>query len=472
MPDTLLVIEDEDLLGGELVRHFRHEGWDVERAATVADAARRLLSGESTPLVVLSDMSLPDGNVLDLLEKAREEGAPGEWVLLTGYGTIPDSVRALRLGAVEFLEKPCDLGRLDLVVAAAARGARAQRRLREHSEKQGARYAPSSFAGTSPQARQVREMLARLADVPFSTLVIGGETGTGKGLVARILHYSGACGQGPLVEVNCASLPRELLESELFGHEAGAFTGARGRHRGLIEQAQGGTLFLDEIAETGPGLQAKLLTAIEDRRIRRLGAEQEIHVETRVIAASNRDLAAEVEAGRFRHDLFHRLSVLRIDLPPLRERMEDLDELVPQFVAEYNAIAGKRVQRLSERTWERLRAYRWPGNVRELRNVIERGVLLSEGDAFPERWLQLPDGSAAEAEGAAPAAAPGRGEDAAEAGHTLDDMERRAIRSALARCGGNVSAAARLLGVSRQKLRYRIRKQRIARPGSRPGGES
>jgi len=457
MPDTLLVIEDEDLLGEELVRHFRREGWEVIRVATLAEAAQRLLAGGLAPLVVLSDMSLPDGNVLDLLEKARAEGAAGEWVLLTGYGTIPDSVRALRLGAVDFLEKPCDLRRLDLVVAAAARGARALRRLREQSQKQHERHAPSSFLGTSAKTRQIRELLARLARLPFSTLVIGGETGTGKGLVARILHYSGARSHGPLVEVNCASLPQDLLESELFGHEAGAFTGAKGRHRGLIEQAQGGTLFLDEIAETSPGLQAKLLHAIEDRRIRRLGGEQEIRVDAQVIAASNRDLAIETERGRFRQDLFHRLSVLRIDLPPLRERTEDLDELVPRFLVEYNAVAGKHVQRLGERTWQRLREYRWPGNVRELRNVIERGVLLSESEHFPEHWLQLPDeGPGFPARGPADAARPA--DPALEPDAGLDEMERRMIRDALERCGGNVTAAARRLGITRQKLRYRLHK--------------
>ncbi len=468
MPDTLLVIEDEMLLGEELARHFRREGWEVAHAPTLGEAEALLQAGSLAPLVVLSDMTLPDGNALDLLEKLRKEGTvPGEWILLTGYGTIPDSVRALRLGAFEFLEKPCPIERLDLVVAGATRSARAQRRLREQSDQEHRRYGPEAFAGSSGRARQVRELLGRLCGVPFSTLVLGGETGTGKGLAARILHYSGPHGDAPLVEINCAALPHELLESELFGHEAGAFTGARGRHRGFIEQAKGGTLLLDEIGEMDLGLQAKLLKVIEDRRVRRLGSERETAVDLQIIASSNRDLAAEVESGRFREDLYHRLSVLRVDLPPLRERIADLEELVPIFVAEYNIAAAKKVRVVPERVWERLRAYLWPGNVRELRNVIERCVLLSEGESFPEQWLQLPEATPAAPVSSDPAPAPPAGAPAPTADEvrlpldgsmSLDDMEKHVIRAALERHGHNVTAAARALGTTRQTLRYRIQK--------------
>src|SRR5262245_59233075 len=257
--DTLLLIEDEDLLGEELTRHLRREGWEVARARTIV-AARRLLVDEAIdPLVVLSDMSLPDGNALDLFEGVRRHAAHGEWVFLTGYGTISDSVRGVRLGAYDFLEKPCDLERLDLVIAGAARSARAQRRLRQQSTEQNRRYPAEAFIGRSAAASAVRGLLARLAAAPFSAVLLAGETGTGKGLATRILHYSGLRREGPLVELNCAALPRELLESELFGHEAGAFTGAKGRRRGMMEQAHSGTLFLDEIGEMDRDLQAKLL---------------------------------------------------------------------------------------------------------------------------------------------------------------------------------------------------------------------
>jgi len=459
VPDTLLVIEDEDLLGNELVRHYRQEGWDVARADSLA-AARRLISSGFDPLVVLSDMSLPDGNALDLLEALRRQSAGGEWILLTGYGTIPDSVRALRLGAYDFLEKPCATERLDLVVAGAARSSRAQRQLREQSAWQNRRYTPDAFVGCGAATTRLRALLGKLASVPFSALVIGGETGTGKGLAARILHYSGPRTAHPLVELNCAALPQELLESELFGHEAGAFTGAKGRHRGLIEQAQGGTLFLDEIGELDLGLQAKLLKVIEDRRVRRLGGEREIAVDVQILVASNRDLAARVEEGAFRGDLYHRLSVFHLTLPPLRERREDIEELVRLFVAEFNASAGKHVRVVPQAVWTRLRAHGWPGNVRELRNVVERCVLLSEDEVFPQQWLQLPDG---------PSTPAARSDSdwlhlPLDGSMALEDMEKYIIQEALERSGHNVTAAARALGTTRQTLRYRIQKHGLKAP--------
>lgn len=458
--ESMLVIEDEEVLGQELVRHFRRSGWEVERASTLADAMRLLQGGAYVPLVVLSDMSLPDGNALDLLERVRERPETGEWIFLTGYGSVPDSVRALRLGAYDFLEKPCPIGRLDLVVTGAARSARAQRRILDQAKQRNQRYSPEAFLGRSPASRAVRSLLQRLAQVPLSALVIEGETGTGKGLVARILHYSGLRSVGPMIELNCAALPAELLESELFGHEAGAFTGARGRHRGLFEQAHGGSLFLDEIGEMSLGLQAKLLKAVEDGRIRRLGAEKEIEIDAQVFAASNRDLETLVREGRFRQDLFHRLGVFRVELPPLRNRKEDLEDLVIAAVAEFNARSARHVTTIPERVWDRLRRYDWPGNVRELRNVIERSVLLAESEVFPEQWLQLPDaGGAVEDQSADSVQVPIDGR------LTLDEMEALLLRTALERNRYNVAATARELGATRQTLRYRVEKHGIAIPG-------
>ncbi|HED18860.1 MAG TPA: sigma-54-dependent Fis family transcriptional regulator, partial [Gammaproteobacteria bacterium] len=334
MSESLLIIEDEQLLGSELVRHYRRNAWEVVWAKTIAEAERALLVRELQPLVVLSDINLPDGNGLDLLDKVRAQGGCGEWVFLTGYGEVPDSVRAMRLGAFDFLTKPCEQERLDIVVQGAARSARAQRRIREESENRSRRYTPESFVGSSAAAQVVRKMLGKLTEVPFSALVLTGETGTGKGLAARILHHAGPRAEGPLVEINCAALPRELLESELFGHEAGAFTGAKGRRRGLIEQAHGGTVFLDEIGEMPVDLQAKLLKVIDDRSLRRLGGEQELQVDVQVLAASNQDLVEQIRTGGFRADLYHRLNVFHLELPPLRERIDDLRELVPLFVAQ------------------------------------------------------------------------------------------------------------------------------------------
>ncbi len=458
MSDTLLLIEDEPLLSAELVRHFKRAGFEVMTAGTLAEAKRLLLHDEVQPLVVISDMSLPDGNALDLLESTRSHARSGEWLFLTGYGGVADSVRALRLGAFDFLEKPCELERLDLVVAGAARSGRAQRQLRERAEAENRRYTPAAFVGKSDAAQSVRELLSKLARVPLSTLLLTGETGTGKGLAARILHYSGARREGPLVEINCAALPHDLLESELFGHEPGAFTGAKGRRRGLMEQAHGGTIFLDEIGELGLDLQAKLLTVIEDRRLRRLGGTGQIEIDVQVIAASNRNLSERAQAGTFRSDLYHRITVFTLELPPLRERKEDLDDLVPLFVAEYNAKAGKSVRIIPDAVWAALRAHDWPGNVRELRNVLERCVLLSDTQTIAAHWLQLqPSRVSAQPESIAPNG--GRGLHLPLDGSlSLDDMERKIVSEALERSDYNVTAAARLLGTSRETLRYRVNK--------------
>jgi DNA-binding NtrC family response regulator len=463
MPDTLLIIEDEELLGNELARHFGRGDWQVELAVDVASARRLLLEEDRDPLVVLSDMSLPDGNALDLLESVRNEGRGGEWIFLTGFGTVADSVRALRLGAYDFLEKPCEPARLDLVVGGAARSARAQRRLDDETRHQGSLYTIDSFVGASPQAKEVRELLAKLCGVPFSALVIGGETGTGKGLAARILHHNGSRASGPMIEVNCASLPRELLESELLGHEAGAFTGARKRHRGLVEQAHQGTLFLDEISEMELDLQTKLLKVIEDRTFRPLGSEKEVSVDIQVMVASNRSLEDLTREGEFRSDLYHRLSVFGLELPPLRERIGDIEDLLPIVIAEFNAKAGKNVRNIPNGVWEALKAYGWPGNVRELRNVVERCVLFSEGEEFPERWLKLavaPDGESAAAMVPSGDLLPVP----LDGSVSLDEIEKQVIEAVLDRSDHNATAAARILGTTRQTLRYRIQKHGLKNP--------
>jgi DNA-binding NtrC family response regulator len=462
MSDSLLIIEDEQLLGSELVRHYRRAGWEVAWAKTIAEAQRALLVRELGPLVVLSDINLPDGSGLDLLDKVREKGGRGEWVFLTGYGDVPDSVRAMRLGAFDFLTKPCDQERLDIVVQGAARSARAQRRIKEESENRSRRYTPASFSGSSGAAKQVRELLGKLTQVPFSALVITGETGTGKGLAARILHHAGPRAEGPLIEVNCAALPRELLESELFGHEAGAYTGAKGRRRGLIEQAHGGTVFLDEIAEMPVDLQAKLLKVIEDRTVRRLGGDSETRVDVQVLAATNQNLEEQIYNGEFRADLYHRLSVFRLELPPLRERIADLKELVPLFIAEYNALAGKKVREVEQPVWERLQAHSWPGNVRELRNVVERCVLFASDHRFPLEWLQLGSPELT----ADPQFQTLRDDCLClpmDGSLGLDDMVGRIIETMLARHSNNVAETSRVLKTTREKVRYRIEKYNIKR---------
>jgi DNA-binding NtrC family response regulator len=463
------------MLGEELKRHYEGAGWRVLLVDTYRAARSELLDKGLIPLVVLSDMSLPDGNALDLLEEAqRELQTVGEWVFLTGYGSVADSVRALRLGAYDFLEKPVDFDRLDLVIKGAARSATAQRRLRDQLAAGSSQFTPEGFVGKSDVASGLREMLRRLAEAPFSALIITGETGTGKGVAARILHHSGARNDAPLVEVNCSALPKDLLESELFGHEAGSFTGAKGRRRGLFEQADGGTLFLDEIGEMPVELQTKFLKVLEEQCFRRVGGDREIHVDVQVIAATNCDLAALVENGRFRSDLYHRLCVFRLHLPTLRERIGDLDELVPLFVTEFNSKAGRNVSVISAMVWEKLKAHAWPGNVRELRNVIERCVLFADSSELPLQWLQLQPERLVKRSGDIPilnstGISAVQGDDhsvclALDGSMGLEEMDRFIISAALEQNQYNVTATAQMLKTTRDTLRYRIRKYDIILP--------
>ena len=475
MARTLLIIEDEPMLGEELKRHYDVAGWRVLLVDTYRAARNELLDKGLIPLVVLSDMSLPDGNALDLLEEVQvDQPTGGEWIFLTGYGSVADSVRALRLGAYDFLEKPVDFDRLDLVIKGAARSATAQRRLRDQSAAGSRQFTPEGFVGKSDVASELRDMLRRLAEAPFTALIITGETGTGKGVAARILHHSGTRNDAPLVEVNCSALPRDLLESELFGHEAGSFTGAKGRRRGLFEQADGGTLFLDEIGEMPVELQTKFLKVLEEQCFRRVGGEREIHVDVQVIAATNCDLAALVDNGRFRADLYHRLCVFRLHLPALRERIEDLDELVPLFVTEFNTKAGRNVSVISATAWEKLKAHAWPGNVRELRNVIERCVLFADSSELPLQWLQLQPERLVKRSGDIPiqnsTGIPAvRGDDHSvclsfDGSMGLEEMDRFIISAALEQNQYNVTATAQMLKTTRDTLRYRIRKYDIILP--------
>lgn len=460
MTNTLLIIEDETLLASELARYFGKGGWEVSIAHSLQQA-EQFLGGQSLdPLVVLSDMNLPDGNALDLLEKLKPEISSSEWVFLTGYGSVADSVRAVRLGAYDFIEKPCSLDRLNLLVEGAARSARAQRRLEQQTASQNHQYSIDSLIGSSPAMSQLRAMLKQIANVPFSSLIVSGETGTGKGMIARILHYSGSRAAAPLVEINCAALPRELLEAELFGYEAGAFTGAKKRHRGLFEQAHTGTLFLDEIGEMDLDLQSKLLKAVEDLRIRRVGGEAEISIDVQIIAATNLDLVEKVAEGLFRRDLYHRLNVINIRMPALREHKQDLEQLVPQFIGECNRKSAKSVSHISEQAWQALKSYDWPGNIRELHNVLERCVLLSNDHNLPVEWLQLQAPQSAAAHHNAKVNQEGVFIPL-DGSISLHEMEKFIIQEALNRNDDNVTGAARMLGTTRETLRYRVQKYHL-----------
>lgn len=460
MTNTLLIIEDEALLGAELARFFRKVDWEVNVVDSLQQAEKLLREQNLDPLVVLSDMNLPDGNALDFLERLKPDIDSSEWIFLTGYGSVADSVRAVRLGAYDFIEKPCSLDRLNLLVEGAARSARAQRRVQLQNASQNSQYSIDSLIGESPSMQSLRSMLRQVVNVPFSSLIVSGETGTGKGMIARILHYSGIRSQAPLVEINCAALPRELLEAELFGYEAGAFTGAKKRHRGLFEQAHTGTLFLDEIGEMDLDLQSKLLKAVEDLRIRRLGSETEISVDVQIIAATNLDLVEKVAEGLFRRDLYHRLNVINIRIPALSERKQDLEQLVPQFIADCNRKSAKSVRHISAQAWQAIKAYNWPGNIRELRNVLERCVLLANDENLPIEWLQL-QAPQSQISGIQASANQQGVFIPLDGSLNLHEMEKFIIQEALNRTDANVTAAARMLGTTRETLRYRVQKYHL-----------
>ncbi len=456
MKDQLLIIEDEVLLGNELVRFFRKQDWEVALAADLVAAKKLLSSDECDPIVILSDMNLPDGNALDFLELMQPQLFRCEWILLTGYGSVTDSVRALRLGAYDFLEKPFDLNRLLMLVEGAARSARAQRKVDQETHQLFNRYSLETIIGRSHKIKTLRDMVKQVSQVPFSSVVITGETGTGKGLLTRVLHYCGSRASKPLVEVNCAAIPKDLLESELFGYEAGAFTGAKKRHRGLMEQADTGTIFLDEIGEMDIDLQGKLLKAVEELRFRRLGGESTIEVDVQIVAATNLDLLQKVKSGEFRQDLYHRLSVINLHIPPLRERLEDLDDLVLQFITACNRKMVKNVKTIPDNVWAQLRSYNWPGNVRELHNVIERCVLLADNEVFPAHWLQLLNqGTSVSATTSSGMFIP------LDGSLSLQDIEKHILQEALHRANNNVTAAARMLRATRETMRYRVQKHHL-----------
>ncbi|MGA2384642.1 MAG: sigma 54-interacting transcriptional regulator [Gemmatimonadales bacterium] len=442
--ERLLIVEDDPLLLSVLAERLRREGLEVTAAATLAEARKALDAAE--PDVGLLDLRLPDGEGLSLL---REQAPKSEavWVVMTAHATVSSAVEALKLGAKDYLEKPFTLDRAVATIRQALEMTALRREVA--ALRSSSSHAGTTVIGESAPMRRVFELVERLAAVDATTVLIEGESGTGKGAIAQALHRLSKRSAGPFLNVTSSALPETLMESELFGHEKGAFTDAHAAKRGLVEMAAGGTLFLDEVGELTPGVQAKLLRFIEEKTFRRLGGTRDLVVDVRIMAATNRDLAAEVAAGRFRADLFYRLRVIPITLPPLRDRREDILPLVKHFVAHFNREFGKKVREIAPEAEALLMAYRWPGNVRELRNVIERAVLLTDGEVIGARELPL-EVTAPMAAAAMPSLPDG--------GVKLDEMERRLLVEALERVHGNQSQAAELLGLSRHQVRTRMKR--------------
>ncbi len=441
MRATILIVEDEELLRRSLAKHFARAGHAVLEAAD-GEAALALHATASFELALV-DLKLPGIDGLEVLAriKARELSVPV--IMMTAANEVEPAVAALKGGAYDYVKKPFDADDILRLVENALGASALRRELAAVRAGQSQRF--NYIVTESPKMRRVLALVEQLSRTPRTPALVVGETGTGKEVIARQIHNRGARAEGPFVAVNCSALPETLLESELFGHVRGAFTDARRDKRGLFEQADGGTLFLDEIADMKLSLQPKILRALEERTVRRLGGAADVAVNVRVIAASNRELAAMVREGSFREDLYYRLNVFTVHVPPLRERPEDILPLARYFREMFNAEFKKNVTALSPAAEAELTAYRWPGNVRELRNVIERALILTAAREVPSSAITV-------------------GEVAAAAGEELSlaACEKRHILAVMAAAGGNRSKAARLLGISRTTLWAKLKEYRGA----------
>ncbi len=445
-----MIVEDEALLRRRLGAHLRHLGAEVSEAGSLGQGRRHL--AESGFDFVLLDVNLPDGSGLDLLRGSEIPPDAGV-VVMTAEGGVEGAVEAMRLGALDYLAKPFDPAILPLVMKRARR-TRQHSRVSEH--ERAAKEESGFFFGRSlePLRERLDRILAadRRLGTHLSPVLIIGETGSGKSSIARWIHRNGPRADQPMVEVNCSALPESLAESELFGSERGAFTDARSTRQGLFEAAHGGTLFLDELPSLSSAIQAKVLTAIEDRTIRRIGGTRQIAVDVRVIAATNRDLRVAVESGEFREDLLHRLDLFRLRLPPLHERGDDILVLAERLLTQLCARHRLPPRRITEEGRRRLLAYRWPGNVRELAHELERGLVFEDSAALD--FAHLPGGS--EFPAADPSDWLNPGYDFSHGGFVLDDAVNRLVQLALKQADGNASQAARMLGVTRDFIRYRL----------------
>src|SRR5499427_8595861 len=373
---TILVVDDEPLIRYALRDGLMADGYHVVEAGTAAEAVAK--SREGVDLVLL-DYRLPDGDGLSVLKQIKEHDSDTLVILLTAHQSVDLAVEAMKQGAYHYANKPFNIDEISNLVGKALETTALRREIKSLRESQAQPFSFDRIVGEGPAVSAVKALLKKVATSPASTVLLTGESGTGKDLAAKVLHYNSARAAKPFMNITCSALPEALMESELFGHERGAFTGADRQKRGLFETADGGTVFLDEIGEMVPGLQAKLLRFLEEKTFKRVGGAVDIKVDVRVIAATNRNLQEEVRQGKFREDLYYRLNVLPITLPPLRERADDIPRLVTFYLDVYNTEFKKKIRGVTPEAMEQIKRHPWPGNIRELRNAIERAMLLSDG---------------------------------------------------------------------------------------------
>jgi DNA-binding NtrC family response regulator len=465
--DKILIVDDDSAVRWTLAQALRAGGYDPFEASTAADGLASFDAEQ--PALTLLDINLPDESGLSVLTKIKARNPEALVIMITTDVHVENTIAALRGQAYDFLGKPINLDELEVRIANALEAGRLRKEVNLIRKERTREFDFDQIIGGSKARAEMITLARKVAESEVSTVLLQGESGTGKDLLAKAIHYASRRAGAPFAPINCAAIPATLMESEFFGYEKGAFTDAKARKQGLLEQAEGGTIFLDEIGEMELNLQAKLLRVLEEGAFRRVGGLKDVPLDVRVIAASNRNLKADSEHGRFRLDLYYRLSIIRIEIPPLRERGDDVLILAEHFIERFKEQMRKRIRGMTPEVTDFFRHYSWPGNVRELRNVIERVMILEDGDMITTAYL--PSDLVAEATGKAQ-----RDSDADQsqsqandvaAGHLvslpaggipLDKVEMSLVQQALQRSGGNQTRAAELLGISRGQLRYRLKK--------------
>jgi DNA-binding NtrC family response regulator len=450
--DKILIVDDEDLIRWSLRKKISNWGYQTFEAANAKAAIEE--AEKESPELILLDIRLPDMSGLEVLRTIREKDSRVVVIMMTAFGVLEDAVTALRLGAYDFVPKPLNFDELAVTVSNALEAVKLRQEVRHFRERDKKRFDFRNIVGRSKAVNDAVEMVKKVASSPATTILLQGESGTGKDLFAKAIHYHSARADHPFLAINCAALPENLVESELFGYEKGAFTDARQQKKGMLELADGGTLLLDEIGEMQMGLQAKLLRVLEEQTFKRVGGISDISVDVRVIASSNRDLKTMVEESKFRQDLFYRLNVITITLPSLRERGDDTKLLARHYIQHYNKKFRKKIEGLTGEGEQLLGEYHWPGNIRELKNLIERAMILEDGPLIDTSALPIEPGQhpTMQSETSLPDL------HIPEDGTSLEKVEEELVRQALVRARGNQTRAAKLLDISRDALRYKMKK--------------